>query len=69
MKTPVSTQNAQWLENRPMWKIDKQDPAKLRNPDRWLSVATYRMAPKMGWLDMVVVIRAQEIRNSVAKRK
>ena len=69
MNTPASRRNIQWLENRPMWEIDKKDPTKLRNPTRWLSEAKYRTAPKMGWLDMAVVIRDQEIRNSIAKRK
>ena len=64
----MKKQNADWLENRPMWKIDKRNKILLKNPTRWLSSAKYRYASRNGWLDMRAVIYANEIRNSFEKR-
>ena len=61
--------NQEWLNNRPMWAIDKLDKELCKHPKRWLAHATVRTAKRMGWLDMPTVIRATEIENSKIKRK
>ena len=66
----MNEQNTQWLKNRPLWKVDKEDPILLKNPTRWLLQANIsRSTPKMGWLEMRDIVRASEIANSKSNRK
>lgn len=66
--TDSQERNQEWLKNRPMWACDKSDKELCKHPKRWLARATVRMAPRMGWLDMPTLIRANEIANSKLKR-
>lgn len=73
--TGVSAQNAEWLANRPMWQVDKQDAKLLKHPKRWLSHCnawSVEHAPRRVWLDRAAlqdINRHNEIQNSQAKRK
>ena len=70
--TNKSDQNQEWLNNRPMWAIDKLNKELCKHPKRWLAHASpdrVGSSVRMGWLDMPSVIRANEIANSKKKRK
>ena len=70
--TSRSQQNQEWLNNRPMFAIDKLDKELCKHPKRWLAHASpdrVRSSVRMGWLDMPSVIRSIEIAKSKQKRK
>lgn len=76
-QTETNARNADWLSNRPMWKIDKTNPELLKHPTRWLAGASYQSgyahsAWGSGWLDkwdMIAHKQAEQVANSKAKRK
>ena len=71
-ETDKREQNAEWLKNRPMWAVDKQNPELLKNPKRWLAKASNRLAPRNGWLnptELSNIKHQSEIENSKANRK
>jgi hypothetical protein len=70
--TEINARNADWLANRPMWKIDKLKPELLKHPTRWLVGGGPGPKWHDGWLtrdDLNAFRRAEEIKNSKAKRK
>jgi len=75
--TNISAQNAEWLANRPMWQVDKQDAKLLKHPTRWLAstrawAAEYTRYRSYGWLTQSALSNIkhnEEIQNSKAKRK
>ena len=71
-QTETNARNADWLVNRPMWKIDKLKPELLKHPTRWLVGGGPGPKWADGWLtrnDLNAFRRAEEIKNSKAKRK
>jgi len=73
--TNISTQNAEWLANRPMWQVDKQDAALLKHPKRWLGQCNAwdsKYTPRRGWLNRAAlrdIKRHEEIQNSKSQTK
>ena len=70
--TEINARNADWLANRPMWKIDKLKPELLKHPTRWLVGGGPALRMHNCWLtrdDLNAFRRSEEIKNSKAKRK
>ena len=70
--TETNARNADWLAKRPMWKIDKLKPELLKHPTRWLAGGGPEPKMSNGWLtrhELNAFRRAEEIKNSKAKRK